>query len=99
MKKFLLGLLAGLLLAGLSVFILFFAAIKLSDTQPTIAQGSTLVLRLEGEISERPEVEVPFPGFGQPALTVHDAWSMLKKAAADPKIKAIVLMPAGLQAG
>lgn len=99
MKKFLLGLLCGLVLAGLSVFILFFVMIRLGDRRPVISDASTLVLRLEGDIGERPGVDIPFPMFREASPTMEDTWSILKKAAVDPKIKAIVLMPAGLQAG
>ena len=99
MKKFLLGLLAGLVLAGLTAVILFFVMVRMGGRRPAIADGSTLVLRLEGEISERSGVEVPIPMFDGARLTTHDTWSILKKAAADPKIKAIALMPAKLQAG
>jgi protease-4 len=99
MKKFLLGLVAGLVLAGLSVFILFFILVRLGDRRPVIFDGSTLVLRLEGEMGERPGVEIPLPMFEEPHVTVQDTWSILKKAAVDPKIKAILLMPAGIQAG
>jgi hypothetical protein len=46
MKKFLLGLLAGLVLAGLTTVILFFVMVRLGDRRPAIADGSTLILRL-----------------------------------------------------
>jgi hypothetical protein len=69
MKKFLLGLLAGLVLAGLTAVILFFVMVRMGDRRPVIADGSTLVLRLEGEIAERSGVEMPIPMFDGARLT------------------------------
>ena len=57
MKKFLLGFVIGLLFAGLVVAILGFAAMRFGDRPPVIADGSTLVLHLEGEMPEQPPVE------------------------------------------
>ena len=100
MGKFLLGLATGLLLVFLSVVIFFFAALRLRDKAPTIADRSVLVLRLAGEIPEKPPVELPaFVGGSGPGLTVSGLWMTLKKAAADSNIKAIVLEPEDLAGG
>jgi protease-4 len=100
MGKFLLGLATGLLLVFLTVVLLIFAALRFREKAPTIAENSVLVLRLEGEIPERPPVELPpiFAGDG-PRLTVSGLWLTLKKAAADSNIKAIVLEPEDLAGG
>jgi len=44
-------------------------------------------------------VELPFVSGDRAAVTVADVWMALRKAAADPGIKAVVLEPAGLEVG
>jgi protease IV len=100
MKKFLLGLLCGIVLAGLVGVIFVFAAIRLSNTRPTVAEGSVMVLKLEGDVPEKPPVEIPLGLFeSQAPITVRDLWSTLHRASADSRIKAIVLAPRGLSVG
>jgi protease-4 len=100
MGKFLLGLLTGLLLVFLAVVLLVFSAWRLREKPPDIAGNSVLVLRLEGEIPEKPPLEMPaFLGGDQPGLTVTGFWMTLRKAAADSRIKAVVLEPEKLAAG
>jgi len=100
MKKFLLGVLAGILMAGLFGFVAVLVLAKLGSSEKSVGKDSTLVLRLEGEIPEKPAADMPF-GFlgGDAPPTVTDVWKSLKKAAIDPKIKAVVLMPRGLSVG
>ncbi|MBM3775125.1 MAG: signal peptide peptidase SppA [Acidobacteria bacterium] len=95
------GVLTGVLFVCLLAVLLMFAAARYwSSPPPSVAQGSTLVLDLEGEIPERPPVEypVPLPGAGH-RVTVENVWSGLKKAAADRRITAVVLAPESLDAG
>ncbi len=100
MGKFLLGLLTGLLLVFLTVALLLFFAWRFQNKPPDIAGNSVLVLRLEGEIPEKPPLEMPaFLGGDQPGLTVTGFWMTLRKAAADSRIKAVVLEPEKLAAG
>jgi protease-4 len=100
MGKFLLGLLTGLFLVFLTLVLIFFVAWRFHDRPPDIADNSVLVLRLAGEIPEKPPMEMPaFLGGGQPGLTVTGFWMALRKAAADPHIKAVVLEPEKLSAG
>jgi protease-4 len=100
MVKFLIGLITGVLLVFLTVVLLFFVLLQFRERPPQIADNSVLVLRLEGNIPEKPPLELPaFLGAGGPAPTVADVWMTLQKAAADPHIKAIVLEPEGLSAG
>ena len=61
MKKFLIGLVTGLLLAGVSLFILVFALVRLGDHKPSVSDGSTLVFRLEGEVPEVAGVHLSIP--------------------------------------
>ncbi len=97
--KFLVGLISGVLLTVL-VAVILIASIVFSfgrnrEKPVTVADGSTLVLRMDGEIPERPPVEYNIPGFGgKSVMTVENVWSTLRKAAADSRIKAIVLEPA-----
>lgn len=100
MKKFLIGLFAGILLAGLTVLVLFFAIIRAGERRPSVVDGSTLVLNLEGEIPEQPPMSVPLPFLeSREPVTVRDIWGILRKAAVDSRIKAIVLIPQDLGAG
>jgi protease-4 len=100
MGKFLLGLATGLVLVFLTVVLLIVAALRFREKAPTIADNSVLVLRLQGEIPEKPPVELPpFFGGDGPRLTVSGVWMTLKKAAADSNIKAIVLEPEDLAGG
>ena len=100
MKKFLLGFVIGLLFAGLCVVILGFAAMRLGDRKPALSAGTTLVLHLEGELPEQMPLDLPVPFLeDQQPMTVLETWQLLKKAAADARIKAIVLEPRGLAVG
>ena len=98
MGKFLIGLLTGVVLVFLTVGILFFALLRFRERPPDVPSNAVLVLHLEGGVPERAPVEFPFFGSG-PTLTITNVWSMLRNAAADSHIKAIVLEPEGLTAG
>src|SRR5579871_6372180 len=101
MKRFALGFIIGLLFAGLAVVILIFAAFRIGgERKVTVADGSTLVLHLEGDLPEQAPVELPLPFLtgGQPLAMVEN-WQVLRKAAVDPHIKAVVLEPRDLGVG
>ena len=75
-------------------------ALRFREGAPVIASNSVLVLRLSGELPEKPPMELPsFVGDDHTPLTVIGVWSALEKAAADARIKAVVLQPEGLSAG
>ncbi len=100
MAKFLIGLVTGALLVFLSFILLFVALLRFREKPPQIADNSVLVIRLSGDIPEKPPVELPaFLGGGGPGTTVSGLWLNLKKAAADPHIKAVVVQPEGVDAG
>jgi len=100
MKKFLIGLIAGLLLAGLVAVVLAFTLLRVGESRPGISGGSTLVVQLSGEIPERAPVEYPFPFLAaRTGSAVHEIWTMLDRAAEDSRIEAVVLLPAGVTAG
>ena len=100
MVKFLIGLVTGIALVFLTIILLIFAALRFREKPPQIADNSVLVLRLDGEIPEKPPVELPaFLSGDRPPVTVSSVWMSLKKAAADSHIKAVVLEPEGISAG
>ncbi|NWF82986.1 MAG: signal peptide peptidase SppA [Bryobacteraceae bacterium] len=100
MKKFLLGVLAGFIVAGVTAVVLIFAAVRFTKTEPKIPAKAWLSLKLQGEMPEVAAPEAPFPGLsGQSPLTVADVWRILDTAATDPAIKGVMLEPRGLAAG
>lgn len=100
MAKFLIGILTGFILAGLILFIAVFAVLRIREKPPAIADNSTLVLHLEGDLPERAPVEYPIPFLEMKTpLTVVNVWEMLRKAAADRRVKAILLEPQNLSIG
>src|SRR4029077_1616285 len=99
MVKFLIGLATGVALVFLSVILLFVVALRFRESPPAIASNSVLVLRVSGELPEKPPMELPsLVGDDHVPLTVIGVWSALEKAAADSRIKAVVLQPEGLPA-
>ena len=99
MAKFLIGVVTGVVLVFLSVILLFFAALRMRDKPPQLADNSVLVLRLQGDVPEKPPIELPAFLSRGPGVTVTGIWSSLRKAAADPHIKAVVVEPEGLSIG
>src|SRR5262245_52955473 len=99
MKKFLLGFVIGLLFAALALVILVAAAVRFGGgRRPTVAANSTLVLQLEGEVPEQAPVEIPIPFLEQQQpLSMVETWQLLRNAAADRRINAMVLEPRGLE--
>jgi len=101
MKKFLLGFVIGILFVALTAVILVAAAIRFGGSrQPQVVANSALVLQLEGDMPEQSSVDfgIPFLQDKQPP-TVAETWQMLRNAAADSRIRAIVLEPRGLSVG
>src|SRR5438093_2096248 len=100
MGKFLLGLVTGAVLIVIVAVIVFFAIASLKSKPPSVADGSTLILHLSGDVPERPPVEVPIPFFeGKTPVTVQNVWSMLRRAATDSRIRAVVFEPQGASVG
>lgn len=93
MKKFLIGLLTGIILAGLSGIVFVFSLLRFGQTRPTVQDGSTLILKLDGDLPEKSPVEIPLPFIGTPpTITVQEVWQNLRRAATDSRIKAVVLI-------
>ena len=104
MRNFLIGLLCGVVLAVLVAFIGIFVVIRIAasfgERAPEVADGSTLVFRLEGDVPEKAPTEIPLPGFAeQSPITMHQVWQTFRKAAADSRIKAVVFEPRNLHIG
>ncbi|HTP88654.1 MAG TPA: S49 family peptidase, partial [Bryobacteraceae bacterium] len=100
MKKFLIGLVTGVVLCGLIVVIFALALVRLGSRPPSVADGSTLVMKLSGDVPEKAPTEIPIPFFeAQTPLTVADVWLNLRKAAADTRIKAVLFEPERLNIG
>src|SRR5579863_2276905 len=102
MGKFILGLFVGAVLVVLIFVIGIFGILSLRSRPAAIADDSTLVLHLQGDVPETPavvfNVSIPFLQ-PQTPLTVEDVWSTLRRAAADSRIKAVVFEPAGASPG
>lgn len=100
MKRFLLGILAGVLIAGVSVVVLFFAGLKLADRKPSVPERFALVVRLEGGMPELSPASLPFPGLeGQSPLTVVEMHQILDGAARDKRVAGVFLVVSGAQGG
>jgi protease-4 len=100
MGKFLLGLITGAILIVLLGVIGFFALASLKSKPATVADGSTLILHLSGEVPEKPALDLPIPLIqDKTALTVENVWSLLHRAATDSRIKAVVFEPEGVSVG
>ncbi len=104
MKNFLIGLVLGVLLCGLTLLVLVFAAVRFAGSYAnrpaSIADGSTLVLDLEGEVPERLPAEIPIPILqSQTAMSVEQVWDTFRGAATDPRIRGIFFEPRGLDIG
>ena len=104
MKNFVIGLFTGCLVVVLTGIILMFVVMRVAssfgDRKPTVADGSTLILKLEGDVPEKAAPEIPLPFFeGQSPMTVQQLWVTLKKAAVDSRIKAVIFEPRGVGAG
>lgn len=101
MGKFLLGLITGFVLVVLIGVIAVFSVLSLRTRPASIADGSTLILHLRGDVPESPTFTLSAspPFLPQTPLTVEDLWSMLRRAASDSRIKAIVFEPDGASPG
>jgi protease-4 len=104
MKNFLIGLVVGVVVSGLTALILIFAFVKFvgsfGERPVSVADGSTLIFKLEGEVPEKSPAEIPLPMFqDQAPLTVLQTWETFRKAAADSRIKGIIFEPRGLEMG
>jgi protease IV len=97
MGKFLLGLITGVVVIVLALGLLVFALVRFQNRPPEVANNSVLVLRLQGDVPEKPPLDLSsILGQGNQSVTVTNVWMALRKAAADSRIKAVVLEPDSL---
>ncbi|MEP7352381.1 MAG: signal peptide peptidase SppA [Acidobacteriota bacterium] len=103
MKKIFIGFLIGLAFCFLVTLLIgagLMAAFTLSPQSVEMANSSVLVLQLEGDVPEQSPVDYQIPFLNERSgLTVVENWQVLKKAAADARIKAVVVSPSGLSVG
>jgi len=100
MGKFLLGVLTGFALVFLGFVFLIVIAFAFRGHSADVSSNSVLILHLQGEIPEKPPVELPeIIGGDHPGATVTGLWQALRNAAADSRIKAILLEPENITAG
>jgi protease-4 len=100
MGKFFLGMLVGVLVVFFGFVLLFAALLRFRSKPPEVADHSVVVLRLSGDVPERPPVELPaFLGGGRDGTTIAGVWMNLKKAAADPHVAAVVIEPEAVSSG
>jgi len=104
MRNFLIGVVVGVLVVGLTLLVLVFAAIRFAGSYANrpvnVADGSTLVLDLEGDVPERLPAEIPIPILqSQTAMTVEQVWDTFRKAAIDQNVRGILFEPRGLDIG
>jgi protease-4 len=104
MRNFLIGLVVGVLLVGLTMLVLVFAAVRFAGSYASrpanVSDGSTLVLDLSGEVPERLPAEIPIPILqSQTALSLQQVWDTFRRAATDSRIRGILFEPHGLDIG
>jgi protease IV len=100
MKRFLLGVLVGIVLAVMGSLIFVFATLRFAKTPPVVPDGAVLSLRLSGSMPEMVPVELPFGAFAQQSpITTVDAWRILRRAANDSRIKGVFLRPRSFGVG
>jgi protease-4 len=100
MAKFFVGVVVGVLLVFFGFVLLFAALLRFRSKPPEVADNSVVVLRLSGDVPEKPPVELPaILGGGRDGTTIAGVWMNLKKAAADSRVKAAVVEPEGLTCG
>src|SRR5215472_10404150 len=99
MGKFFLGFFIGLIFAVIFGAIIALAAIRIGQARPTVAASSALVLHLEGDLPEQNPVELPIPFLQeQQPITTLETWRILRDAASDSRVKALVIEPRDLTA-
>jgi protease IV len=102
MKKFLLGALCGIVFAVVAVVVLGFALVRFAakSSSPEAATEGMLVLKLDGEVSERPSDDMPLPWMEQQSpWSVLELKQLLERAAGDSKVKALMLEVGGVGLG
>ena len=93
MKKFLAGLLVGVIISVFAGIVIAFAFARLGEREPSVPDNSVLRLTLSGPVQEMSAPSLPLPGQPSAGLTTIEVWSALRKATVDSRIKAVVFEP------
>ena len=100
LAKFLVGILTGVILTVIIGVLIVFSFARMKEKPPEVVANSILYLRLTGEVPERVAVDFELPFVHQTTpLTVTEVWALLRKAAADSRIKGVILQPDSLSMG
>ena len=100
MKKFLLGILAGIVIAGVGGVVLVFALVRFSAQKPQVPDAGILVMNLEGAVPEGLAETSPIPALARQApLAVVEWWGALRAAGKDSRVKGLLLRPRHVAAG
>ena len=100
MKKFLLGILAGVVIAGVAGLVVIFALVRWSSQAPQVPDTGVLVMNLEGSVPEGLAETPPIPALArQTPLAVVEWWSVLRAAGKDSRVKGLMLRPRHLAGG
>ena len=100
MAKFFGGFVTGIFFVLAVGGLLLLTVSWMQSRPPSVADGSTVFLELEGSLPERAPVDIPLPWAREKQpLTMLDAWTVIHKAAIDKRVRALVLEPQGLTAG
>ncbi|HUA59291.1 MAG TPA: signal peptide peptidase SppA [Verrucomicrobiae bacterium] len=99
MAKFFIGLVAGILLTILAALAVLLLVVHYAGKPPVVASNSVLVMRLTGDVPEKPGVDMPAFLGDDAAPTITNIWMALRKAAVDSHIRGIVLEPENLTIG
>ena len=100
MKKFLLGILAGIIVAGVGTIVIVFALVRWSAQRPQVPDSGILVMNLEGDVPEGLAEMPPIPALArQTPIAVVEWWSALRAAGKDSRVKALLLRPRHVGAG
>lgn len=100
MKKFLLGIVAGIVIAGVALVVLFFAAVRWSARAPSVPASGVLAVNLTGDVPEGLADVPPIPALARQApLAMVEWWNLLRAAGRDGRVKGLLLRPRQLSAG
>lgn len=97
MRNFLIGFFTGIALLALFAASSAYLFLRAPERPPKVRAGSTLVLRLSGDIPEKRQFT--WPGTAPASLAMFDVWDVLRKAAVDDRIRGLVLAPEGIATG
>jgi protease-4 len=100
MTKFLLGVLAGIVIAGVACIVLAFAMVRWSSQKPQVPNSGILQVNLEGAVPEGLAEVPPLPALArQTPLAVVEWWSVLRAAGKDTRVRGLLLRPRHLAVG